>query len=440
MALLQLLHEAAPRFRWQLVVAHLNHGIRGKAAAGDAAFVAGLARSLRLPCHLGRARVPALAKREGISLEMAARRARYAFLARTALKVKADVVATAHTADDQVETLLLKLVRGAGNAGLRGMQDAVVLNGVNVVRPLLKVSRRALEQYLHRRRIVWREDESNRDPAFLRNRVRHELLPLLERHYNPGIRAGLLRTREILAAEEEWMDGMARRAAPEGPMTCATLMAMPLAMRRRVVRLWLVAQGIPDPCLDFEGMARVNSLLGRSRGRKTVALADGWQVRRQYERIEVLSPATAPVATRQAGPVCSLAIPGETRIPVLGLRVLAGIAQGIARRRGRGPGVLPAQATLSAAKLAGRPLRVRTVKRGDRIAPFGMAGSRKLQDILVDAKVPVADRSRIPVVECEGEIVWVPGYRIARDWAAPDNRDPHIQLALFPLELIRGAG
>lgn len=429
MALLHLLHGKAKSRRLRLTVAHLNHGIRGKRAGEDAAFVSALARRLRIPCVVGKARVPLLARRRGISLEMAAREARYAFLAATAHKVKADMIATAHTSDDQVETILLKLVRGAGRGGLSGMADHAMIAGIPLVRPLLNVSRARIEAFLRERAIQWREDESNQDRAFLRNRVRHELLPLLERDYNPKIREALLRTREILTAEDEWMDEMARGILGEGVLNPTLLRRQPLAARRRVIRLWLAGQGVPADCLDFDGVARVDSLLETSQGSQMVELPEGWRVRRQYDRLSVTRP-TVP-EERKGGSIrpVRVKIPGVTVAKELGLRIQVSLAPGIHRERGAGPGGLPAMATVSARVLGKRVLWVRPNQAGDRLAPFGMKGSRKVQDILVDAKVPRADRARIPVLVCDNRVVWLPGYRIDRKWAVEDPGEVNLQIA-----------
>lgn len=441
LALLHLLHEQAARHSWKLTVAHLNHGIRGKASDADSAFVADVARRLHLPCVIGKACVPALARRKGISLEMAAREARYTFLFRTARAVKADRIVTAHHADDQVETILLKLVRGAGRGGLSGMAASSGAGTVPIVRPLLRVSRGAMESLLKRRKIAWREDESNRDTDFLRNRVRHDLLPFLERKFNPRIRDAILRMGTVLSAEDEWMDELARGIVK----TCAVpgtggtvlrmddLCAYPLAARRRVIRLWLAGQGVPVSCLDFDGIARVESLMGRRRGSQTITLAEGWQVQRQYDLMNVCRPGAA--AVRPPAPVkpVLVTVPGETRVEALGVRITVTVEPGLVKDRGRGPGVLPARASLNGQVWANRPLRVRACREGDRLAPFGMRGTRKIQDILVDAKIPRRDRARVPVLECGGELVWLPGYRINREWAVGDGRAPNIQVLVEPL-------
>jgi tRNA(Ile)-lysidine synthase len=433
-ALLHLLHDAARIHHGRLTVAHLHHGIRTTEAEADAGFVKATARRLNIPFVMGRVAVPALAKRRGISLEMAAREARYAFLLRVARTVKADAIALAHTADDQVETVLLKLVRGAGRAGLSGMEARVHLKGIPVVRPMLGMSRADIESLLRERNIAWREDESNRDLSFLRNRVRHELLPLLERHYNPKIRETLLRTRDLLAAEDEWMDRLAQELLGglhekgEGSLDCRGLQDHPLAARRRVILAWLRQHGVPEPGLNFEKVSRVDSMGNRMRGSATLELAGGWRVHRRYDRLYVLNPGACPQARRGDTKPVKLKIPGITRVPGLGLRVTASIVGSVVRDRGARPGQWPSRCTLSLAVLGRRSLWIRCRRAGDRMHPYGMQGSKKIQDILVDAKVPLMQRSRIPLVECEGEVVWLPGYRLSRHWAIDAGAMEMVQL------------
>lgn len=431
-ALLHALHGLMKRKRWRLTVAHLDHGIRGECSKADAGFVRTLARTLKLPCIVGQARVGDRARSRGVSLEMAAREARYAFLVRSARKVGADTIATAHTADDQVETLLLKFLRGSGRGGLSGISPASRLGGLHLIRPLLEVTRAEIECWLRAHGREWREDETNADPAFLRNRVRHELLPLLEREYNPGLRQTLRRTRQVLMAEDEWMDDLARaileecRAADGRTLRSDRLGAHHLAARRRVIRLWLFGQGVPEDLLNFEALSRLDHLMTRMAGSARAELGGGWMVHRHYTSLSLKAPATILRPVRRV----KVNVPGKTAIPGLGVILVAKLGPGVIKERGAGPGQWPARASLNASHWAGRDLWVRSWRKGDRMVPFGMKGSRKIQDILVDAKVPRAERSRVPVVECEGEIVWLPGYRIAARWAVSGAAGRNLQLCM----------
>ena len=443
-ALLLALRELAGRMKLALTVAHLHHGLRGRAADRDAAFVRRLAQRLGLPLLVERADVRRLARERGVSLEMAARAARYAFLARAARAARAEAVVTAHTADDQVETVLLRLARGTGLRGLCGMARRAQQGDLRIVRPLLDATRSEVLEFLRARGERWREDRSNRDPAFLRNRVRHELLPLLERRFNPGIRRAILRMTAILSEDEAWLEALCRpllKAARRGPreLRTAALRRAPAAARRRVLRQWLFDAGVPLPDLDLDTVGRIERLLTTPRGSASADLGSGWRAQRQYGRLILAAPPAGGAAGRwppaagsrapdSSGGRRALRMPGETIWQ--GWRVTVRRAPGIRRpRRGRA-GRLPAECSLSLEAAQGRRLWLRDWRPGDRIAPLGMAGTRKLHDIFVDAKVPAEERRRIPLLVCGGAIVWVPGYRIARGWEVRDERRPAWQVRI----------
>jgi tRNA(Ile)-lysidine synthase len=417
-----------------LTVAHLHHGIRGRAAAADAAFVRDLAKRLRLPCIIGRAAVPALARQRGISLEMAARSARYAFFARAARRAGAAVVATAHTADDQAETVLMRLLRGAGPAGLAGIPHTAEHPGIRVVRPLLDVPRQAVLAYLKAHTLGWREDETNADRTIPRNRVRHELLPLLERDFNPQVREALIRAGRLIREDGAFLDRLATglyRAHVRGPaphdLDLEPMQACVPALRRRVLRLWLQQAGVAGDALDFDTIERLSARAGLVRGGGALVLAGGWQVTRGDGVLRVRRLTPPPASSKARYP---LHVPGVTTVPALGVRIHVTAGPGIVRDRDTRPGELPARASLSVAAWRRRALYVRTARPGDRMQPFGVAGSKKLQDILVDTKVPRAQRAALPVIECGGRIVWLPGYRIDQAWAVADAAAPALQITV----------
>ena len=437
-ALLVALHALTGELRCRLSAVHLHHGIRGAAADADAAFVARLCAQLGVPLRSGRSDVPARARRRGLSLEAAAREARYAFFARAARELSAHAAATAHTADDQAETVLLRLARGAGRRGLGGMAPATTLFGLRVIRPMLAVSRRQVEAFLRRRGMTWREDVSNRDGAFLRNRVRHEILPLLAGRLNPEVRDALCRTAGILREEDAWLDRLAAEALEEcrcgGPggdegsaLALERLDRLCAGARGRVLRLWLTRGGAPADRAGFDAVGRVVALLAHRCGSRSVPIGAGWNVRRAYDRLLLeRSGDTAP------DPACSrrVAVPGETLIPGQGWRIVTRLARGLYKPRRSRVGSLPGRASLRAADALKRGLLVRSWRPGDRIRPHGMEGSKKIQDVFTDAKVPAAARSAVPVFECRGEIVWVPGYRVARGWEVRDTDLPALQIAV----------
>ena len=478
-ALLAVLRTLAPAWKLRLTVAHLNHGIRGPASAADAAFVAGLARRWKLDFIGAKVNVPVRARRRRISLEMAGREARYGFFAGAARAHHCDVLATAHTADDQAETILLNLARGAGAAGLAGIPYIGRHGALKVVRPLRDAARKSIERFLASRRLVWREDATNADPAFLRNRVRHEVLPFLADRLNPEIRRALLRASDILASENEWLNilaegilGQCCAGAGGYALEAERLSSFPLAARRRVLRRWLEVCGLDVEPQVFDAIERLDNLVGDRRGGRAVTLARGWLVRRDGNKLSVSMDrpgrfppwednsgsraregvdssgghgvtAAATRKSRRPGPPDSnaesgrafsahLVVPGQTRLPKRCGRIRASIGPGIVKAQSMAIGALPARASLSLRAWRKRRLLARAWKPGDRMRPLGMQGTKKLQDIFSDGKVPPTLRHRVPIIECQGEIVWIPGYRIARGWEVRPDERLALQLAFKP--------
>ena len=289
-ALLRLLLELRGELGIVLSVAHFHHGIRGAEADADAEFVTGLANSHQLELHSGRGDAPARAQEKRQSLETAARELRYQFFAQLFGYGKVDTIATGHTLDDQAETVLMKTLRGAGTRGLAGIYpalgavfpdgDAAEGGRDMVVRPLLRARRGEIEEYLRALGQEWREDSTNRDRQHLRNRVRHELLPLLERDFNPEVTRVLAESAEVARAEEGFWEGEIARLLPamgfweDGTsLKVKPLLAQPLAVQRRLVRAALESAGAG---FDFRHGEEVLRLARKSRG--TLELAGGWRV------------------------------------------------------------------------------------------------------------------------------------------------------------------
>lgn len=279
-----LLHALAGAGFRMLVVCHLDHGLRAESAE-DAKFVRKLARGLKLPCVVEREDVAVRAKRRKQSLETAAREARYAFFARVAAKRRCARLFLAHHADDQVETLLFNLFRGSGAAGLGGMSPCTtrVIDGVKleIHRPLLGVWREEIDAYIAEHQLAFREDASNADPRHTRNRLRHELLPDLERAFGRDVRRAVWRAAEILRAESETLDALLPADAEQPQLDVASLRALPLALQRRQLHAWLRTQGVPQ--VGFEEVERVRSLIDGSKAK--VNLPADWHARRRTGRL-----------------------------------------------------------------------------------------------------------------------------------------------------------
>lgn len=262
MVLLHALQRVGYR---NLVVCHLDHMLRGKAATADAAFVRRQSAKTGLAFESARARTQVHAAANKKSLELAARELRHAFFAECARKHRCRLILLAHHAGDQIETCLFNFLRGTGPAGLAGIKPVSKLGNLTIHRPLLAVSREEIDRYRSQHRIAFREDSTNAEALHTRNKLRHEILPAIEHSLGPSFRKAIPRAAEILRAEEEWMSSLV--PVPGETLSCRDLRAMPLALRRRLVRAWLVAREIPEP--GMEETQRVLSLLDTAGPAKT---------------------------------------------------------------------------------------------------------------------------------------------------------------------------
>jgi tRNA(Ile)-lysidine synthase len=265
----------------KLVVCHLNHLLRGAAAVADSSFVAATARKLRYPVDLGEADVRTHAAAQKLSVETAARDLRYAFFGACAKTHRCRRIFLAHHADDQIETCLFNFLRGTGAAGLAGMKPLVHTHGLEIIRPMLGITRREITAFVAEQRVPYREDATNANIAHTRNRLRGRVIPAIERAFGSSFRTAILRAAEILREEESWMASM----VPEVGVTlsCETLREMSPALRRRVVLQWLRNAKIPDP--GFVETNLVLSLLDTRNGPAKINLPGNRHARRRAGRL-----------------------------------------------------------------------------------------------------------------------------------------------------------
>jgi tRNA(Ile)-lysidine synthase len=410
-ALLRVLLELRGELGIVLAVAHFNHQLRGEASEADEAFVADLARRHDLELFLDCGDVRDHSVTSKLSLEAAARHLRYCWLSSLADSHKLSAIATGHTLDDQAETVLLKFLRGAGTRGLAGIYPEIASKregGARIVRPLLGVSREEVEQYLAAIGQSWREDESNLDHRFARNRVRHELLPLLERAYNPNIRLVLSDAAELARAEEEYWHALVDRELHDRMVPAATqrlslanFRALPLALQRRLLKRLLESHQIEA---DFQHVEKLRRCaLGEV---PKAGLPGGWLAERQGEFFELQAPGAEPPFSDYQYP---LPVPGETHIAELGLTVRCiPVPEEFATGE--------ATDTLLSTEL-GTELTVRNWRPGDCFWPAHSKSEEKLKRLFSDKHIPVAQRQSWPVLVCGSQIVWVRGLPVGRAFA-----------------------
>ena len=435
-ALLCLLLELRAGLGIVLSVAHVNHKLRGEEADEDAQFVAKLARQHGLELHVCEAPVDGSdtsGKSSGI--EAAARELRYGFFRQLAGEGRVTKIATAHTLDDQAETVLLRIFRGTGIQGLSGIHPRIVFEEQGhafgeLVRPLLGFRRAALQEFLRERGQSWREDSSNRDIAFLRNRVRHRLLPMVAEEFGGAAIEHMAELAEIARAEEEHWErvhpevrgqggGAAEtlQAASLRSLAVTPLLALPLAAQRRLVRAWLETH-MPDLSISFRLIEGALELSRGSSNRRTAGkkleLPGGRNLRRGKQEL-VLELETVGGRGETADYEYALAVPGTVEVPELGARIEARVVDaGDVSEDERGE--------LLDLGSSPKEVLIRNWRAGDRYWPAHTAAAKKVKELLSDRHAMGAEKKLWPVAVAEGcGLIWMRGFAVPAAFRAPSD-------------------
>jgi tRNA(Ile)-lysidine synthase len=408
MALLDILSNLK-ELRLNLVVAHLDHMLRGDESRGDVSFVRDAADQYGLPFELRSLDIRSFSLQRKLSLEEAGREARYAWFNEVAVKYAARAVALGHHADDQAETVLMRLLRGAGTTGLSGIP---VRSGEKYVRPLLCCTRSEIEDYLIERNLSFRTDSSNNDTSFLRNRIRHELLPDLET-YNPSIRDRLLATAGILSDDEELLKSITEQSFKqmaivvgesveiEIPALLVELRGLRLRLYRRAI---LSVKGNLDH-ITWKHLQRIDDLALSGKANSHFRLPGHLRIAICYNTLTIDA-----FGGNGSGPF-EILIDGPGVYPLPGCRQLI-LTAGSPPENWKD---LPACKAYIDACATPFPWIVRTFRDGDRFTPFGMNGSKKLKDFFIDMKIPLKTRRNIPLITANDKILWVAGLRLAEE-------------------------
>jgi tRNA(Ile)-lysidine synthase len=443
MVLLHVLHKFSRKHSWRLVVAHLNHRLRGRSSDADERLVVRTARKLGLPVVVEHAEVKRFAREKKLSLEMAARKVRHDFLARTALRLKIQTVALAHHADDQLELFFLRLLRGSGSEGLAGMKwiapspadvrsSAFRQSGKSrlkaelqtmLVRPLLDVAKAELAAFAQENRIPFREDASNASLDIQRNRVRHELLPLLRRNYQSALDRTISRVMDILGAEGEFVGKVAAewlaeiggarlpasRAGKAKPVparedarpTKTRFAKLPVAVQRRCIQLQLLRQKVAAEFDLVESLrTRPGHFIKVSPHLAVILEAEGAVGLKESKLVAAPNPAIFEVDLNSRG----------------GEEVFSNVKfswRVAARKFRKLPNPRAGRELFDADKVGARVV-LRHWRAGDRFQPSGMNSRVKLQDSFTNQKIPRDERQQLIVAEtARGEIFWVERLRIA---------------------------
>jgi len=407
MALLYALFQLRSVYNLTLVVAHVNHQLRGEEAERDALFVEQQAAQLGLSFYQTRVDVKTLQRSARMSLQHAARQMRYQFFQTLCQRLGATRVALGHTADDQAETFLMRVLRGSGPTGLAGI-PAVRLP---FIRPLIAVSRHTIHAYLQAKSLPWVEDSSNAHPVYLRNRIRLDLLPKLQR-YNPQLVRRLNELADMLRADSQVLEQQVETWAVQtlgwqesnrAELQRGLFATAPIAIQRRLLRRLIETLSSAPEAVNFRHIEDLRQfILAASHGRRCALPG---QILAEHHTGTVLLWNVCRTPT--VPDALALPVPGEVAIGALAIRLIADIVE-----KPHSLGATPQEAFLDLERIV-PPLQVRFRQPGDRFYPLGAPGSKKLQDFFTDSRIPRAERPYVPLVVSAGEIVWVVGYRIA---------------------------
>ncbi|QJD85876.1 tRNA lysidine(34) synthetase TilS [Cohnella herbarum] len=411
MALLHILNAMAREEPFQVIVAHANHQFRGSESDAEAELVRGLASEYGMPFESVELGMPAYIADSGINPQTASREKRYDFLKRVANKYSAKYLLTGHHADDQAETVLMRVIRGTGVSGLAGIPYRRKEEQLELIRPLLRITKCELLDYCKRNGVPFAVDSSNIDRHYFRNAVRLDVMPMIEQ-YNPRLKASLVRLSDLAAADDDYMEGQTLQAFQEGVTPSGEgfrlerrrFRGLHVALQRRLIKLILNCSSNPRDMLDYGHVEEILAALTQERPTVTqLDIGDGWVMIREYEQAYIGPGHPEPVNFTYivSDNISEVAI-GETGEHIRLERLEGSLPNGTTNRN---------EASFDADELI-MPLRVRSRLPGDLMHPYGLNGTKKVQDMFVDAKVPRSRRDKLPLlVDGDGRVLWIPGMR-----------------------------
>ncbi len=421
-ALLHVLKVLAAPLQITLGVAHLNHGLRESAADHDERFVAAMARDMGYPFHTRTVNVIRFQQEGHLSREEAARILRYRFFDEIMTTAPYDRVATGHNADDNAEQVLMNMIRGSGPLGLAGIPP--IRNG-HIIRPLIRLTRREIETALKQESIPYTVDASNRDPAFLRNRIRHEVIPLLRNSYNPAITESIGRTALIMRAEENWLSRLVatelkkvitHRSPNALTLDRKALAGLHIALRRRIYRAAIAAVKGNSRKISWPHIESIDRITMAADAPKFLDLPA--QIRVLFHnRSLIVKQETSPLREHPPSvsdtdsPRFAYRLDGPGTIKIMETGGTVKMSQTMVTDQEMLTGSGPNTAFFDKKNVC-FPITIRSIRPGDRFMPLGMQGTKKVNTFLADSKVPRMERAAIPVLVSMDSIVWVAGKRI----------------------------
>ena len=426
-ALLYLLSKHKKKLKCSLHVAHLDHGLRGKAAEEDAKFVKALSKKLKIPFVSTKVDVGAFAKKNKLSVEDAGRRARHEFLEKTAKQIRASKIALGHTADDNVETFVMRIIRGSGTKGLLSISE----RRGKIIRPLIKIWKEDIEGYLKKNRIKARVDLSNYSQEYLRNKIRLKIIPELI-SLNPNFKNTILNTIDLLTADHEYLRSISEKTMPGAivkrglgyiKLDIDKLLMLPESILRYILR---------DAVEEIKGNLEEITYKHIASAIKKLREGKGFEIHLP-ERVfvksdgDTLNITSVEPEIRKISYYYKLKIPGKVKIKESGYIIKASALNYVPEKgfklKDRNEAVLDIGKT-------GDRFIIRNRKDGDKFSPLGMAGTQKLKEFFIDHKVPHDERDLVPIIEGRRGIAWVGGLRIDDHAKITDKTRKAVKLTL----------
>ena len=435
--LLYSLYFLSDKLKCSLIVAHANHGLRGEQSDREAEFVRKIADELKLPFVIEKIDVLGYMGEKGLSKQAAARELRYDFFERAAKNTSANKIALGHNADDQAETVLMRLLRGSGASGIAGMR--AVRDG-KIIRPLIEIKRDEITEFVKEKRLRYVEDPSNLEPYYLRNKIRLNLIPLLKEEYNPNIVDTLRETAEIIRDEDEFLESycstilsdiIQSKGNEAIEIDVLKLKNFHIAIKRRIIRIVLKMLKGDLLKISVVHVEEILNSINKGFSGKSLNLPDGICVLYEYDKLKLFREAEVEEEAEVRFDI-PLKIPGETILSAPEYKFIAEIispvdfaAAGFSLRN-------KFTAFFDMDKLKGA-LRVRNRVNGDIFHPSGMKGSKKLKEFFIDEKIPRRERDSIPLIVSGDIILWIVGERTA-DYGKVDKDTKKI----LKIEAIKG--
>jgi tRNA(Ile)-lysidine synthase len=427
-ALLHILLKLASEFDLSLGIAHFNHGLRPAESERDAEFVKSVAENLNLPFYNQKVDVKNFSIHHKLSIEEAGRVLRYKFLNETAQKHGFDKIALGHQKEDMAETILINILRGSGSRGISGIPPKRDM----IIRPLININRTGVEFFLQSENIAHITDSSNIDPQFLRNRIRHCLIPLMASEYNAEIVENLNRTAEILRDEQTWLDSMVepllKRTKLPGDNTnfnlsIPELKKMPIAAARRIIRQAVREIKGNLYGIGFKHIDAILDLIYSKNKNSQFDLPGPVGIKRENDKLVIIRRKNNTRFKKDGSnqhefqqPLFEYQINGPQTIFIKEIHKLFQLSElssneVICLKKSNHYAIDPQEGYIDMASLC-YPLILRSFRAGDRFQPLGLKGFQKLKKFFINNKVPFSQKKNIPILECSGKIVWVAGYRI----------------------------